>query len=146
MTAPEPWFVVPEFIALFVRMFFCWFLAIGYVLWNNRKSRRQQLLNIHENLKQIDLAWSNNEANIKPAANVDFFKENYREKKWFLLAGAVLSMASWLGFFLLVVLILSLEFLAKPRIERALFESDIAKNKLLPPDVVRMLVENIIRK
>ena len=143
MAAPEPWLLVPEFIALFIGMFACWFVAIAYVLWNNRKSRREQLLCIHKNLKQIDLAWSNNEAAIKPASDVDFSKENRHEQKWFLLAGAVLSMASWLGFILLAVLIMSLEFLAKSRVERALFESELAKNKTMPAEAVRTIVNQI---
>lgn len=145
MSAPEPWLLVPEFIALFVGMFACWSLSVAYVLWTRRRSRREQLQRIHENLSKIQMAWSNNDAVIKPASEVNFTIENQREQKWFLLAGTILSVASWLGFLLLVVLIMSLEFLAKPRLERALFESELAKNKSLSPEEVQALVNQLPR-
>ncbi|WP_413289568.1 hypothetical protein [Bdellovibrio sp. HCB337] len=146
MSASEPWLLLPEFIALFVGMFACWGLSLSYVLWNRRPSRRQQLRAIHENLNKVHLAWSNNEATIKAASEIDFRKENYREQKWFLLAGTVLSVASWLGFILLIVLIMSLEFLAKPRMERAVFDSDLARDKSLSPEAVQILVNRLLQK
>jgi len=123
-------------------MFACWALTFCYTLWNIRKSRREKLCCLHENLKQIHLAWSNNEADLKPANSVDFSEENRSEQRWFLIAGVVLSFASWLGFFILAVLIMSMEFLAKPRLEKAIFKSELVCRKL-PPAVVQKIVDEI---
>lgn len=146
MPADQPWFLIPEFIGLFVGIFSCWLLALGYTLWSVRKSRREQLLCLHENLQKVNLAWSNTEAAIKSATEVDFSSETQKEQKWFLLAGLVLSLASWLGFLLLVILIVSLEYLARPRIERELFQSELAFSKNLSTDHVQKIVNQIIQK
>lgn len=146
MSPNEPWLLVPEFIALFMGMFACWGTTLLYILWNARKSRREKLLCIHRNLQKINLAWSNNEAAFKPAAEVNFKKETLSEYKWFLVAGGVLSFASWLGFFILGVLIISLEYLAKPRLEKALFLSPLATDPALTVADVQRLVSEINRK
>lgn len=146
MSPNEPWLLVPEFIALFVGMFACWGTTFFYVLWNARKSRRTQLLCIHRNLQKINLAWSTNEAAIKPAAEVNFKNETLSEHKWFLIAGGVLSFASWLGFLILSVLIISLEYLAKPRLEKAIFQSPLATDPSLTVADVQKLVSEIDQK
>lgn len=145
MPADQPWFLIPEFIGLFVGMFACWLTTTLYILWNLRQSRRQQLWLLHQNLAQINLSWSRTEASLKPADSVDFSGEGLREQKWFLLAGAVLSVASWLGFFILCILILSLERLATPRLERAIFKTALVQKKLTPA-VVQQIINELIPK
>jgi len=146
MVKDAPWYLLGDFIFLFVGILACWVQTILYVIWNSRKNRRNQLHHLHTNLSQIGMSWSPNEARFKLANEMDFNQENVREFKWFLLAGLVLSVASWLGFLVLAVLIMSLEFLAKPRLEKAVFQSELAKQSPLPLDVIKNIVDSLEQK
>ena len=63
-----------------------------------RKMHSTQMMNVQNNLRSIDMFWSDSESKIKPFAISDFEKDQSAYYRTVLILGTVCFFLSWVGF------------------------------------------------
>src|SRR4051812_32509323 len=95
-----------------------------------RKMNSAKMRNIQMNLQSVNLFWSDAEGKIKPwsegAVEADR-KTYFTTVKWL---GILCFFLSWIGFFLQLLVMVSIRYLARPRTERKIYDSDLTTARL----------------
>jgi hypothetical protein len=108
----------------------CWIVSgIHLYLIHQRKSSQKTLL-VQKNLKKIGKFFSENSATIE-----DYFEGCYKsdhKKALFsiLIFSIIFGFLSWFGFIFNLIYIISLLWLAKPRLEKQLYQCPLAEKEL----------------
>lgn len=99
-------------------------------LWSRYRSR-EAAITLAENLKLVNLYWSDREDRLKPWDEVEFRKDREKAFNSLLATSVGLSFLSWAGFFFILLLMISYRFLARSRLENRLFNSPLANETRL---------------
>ena len=97
-----------------------------------RKMRSTRMLNVQNNLRSIDMFWSDSESKIKPFTVSDFEKDQSAYYRTVIILGIVCFFLSWAGFALQLLVMASIRYFAMPRLERKVFASSLAEKTLSP--------------
>jgi hypothetical protein len=112
------------------------FLVALHIFLQVRKQQSVKMRFIQKNLRKNDLFWSDCESTIK-TYSVQAEKDDLEKSlKSIMISGAAFVFMSWAGFILQLILMLSIRFLAVKRLERNLFESELATKDLTREQVV----------
>ena len=118
-------------------------VSFNYHLTRKRlQSERLKTLNL--NLAKIDMYWSNSLANFAPLTPDAVENDAAKTLRNTLLMG-LLGLASIVGLIFLLILVISLHFLARSRKELATFRSSLATDKNLSVRDVQTLVSEYIQ-
>lgn len=136
---------MPEIAAAYAVGIFLTLALVGlHIYLQSRKQQNPSMRQLQKNLKKINLFWSESESAIKtytPGAEKQDAAKSIRS---ILISGAGFSFLSWLGFFLQLMLMFSLRYLAVKRVETRLFESELTE-KDLDAEKSRDLVAKIMQ-
>jgi hypothetical protein len=100
-----------------------------------RKIKSQEMQTLQANLHKVNLFWSESNGEI---STLEQGTPTQSERKYFknvLIFGVIFFFLSWIGFFVQLLIMISLRYLAMPRVERALFASRLAKEYLTEVEV-----------
>ena len=106
-----------------------------------RKMQSAQMMNVQNNLRSIDMFWSDTESKIKPFAASDFEKDQIAYYRTVLILGIVCFFLSWVGFALQLLVMASIRYFAMPRLERKVFASALTEKTLSPSEVKSIVTE-----
>jgi hypothetical protein len=95
-----------------------------------RKMKSAEMSNIQSNLRTIGKYWSDSESKIKEFSEDSFAQDQRAYGKTVLWLGLFCFGFSWIGFFLQLLVMVSIRYIARPRLERAFFSSELAYKKL----------------
>lgn len=99
------------------------------------KYRSGRLLMVQKNLQKIDLRWNDIEGDTEAFAAGSAEKEIERARTTYILFCLFGMMLSWAGFFILLIIWVSLKKLIVNKVERQLFASELAQLELERADV-----------
>ena len=133
---------MPELAASYlVGFIFCALLACLFLFLASRRRRSLPFRQLQCNLGKVGLFWSENQDKLISLSS-DLLEQDYKSLLSNLtLLGFMLCFLSWAGLFFLFIIMLSYRFLARSRLERALFASELAHSNSLSADNVRALLE-----
>jgi hypothetical protein len=110
-------------------------LSVSLVSWHYSSTRRQlqsnRLKNLNRNLSELGMFWSHSNGTFESFNEGTIEEDRRRSLKNILWLGG-LSFFSVIGFLLLTAVIFSVRYLAKSRLEVAVFESPLAMQVNLP--------------
>jgi len=121
-------------------------LSFAVLLWHFKRvsaqlrSRRLSVLN--NNLAKVDLYWMSSQDEFAPRAEGSLEKDRLHAERSIFVLGAV-ALAGPLGFVLVLITVLSLNFLARSRRQQAVFNSDLALREDLEHERVLSLVKEL---
>jgi hypothetical protein len=101
-----------------------------HVFLQTQKQKSRPMRQVQANLKKIGLFWSETESSIKNDEAGGEKHDAQKSVKSVLLSGTWFVFLSWLGFFLQLIVMISLRYLAVKRLEVRLFESELAEKDL----------------
>lgn len=107
-----------------------------------RKAKSKQTQTLQANLALLSYQWSDRQSAIVMLSERQKEKEAKLAARGNSLMFAFGIFASWLGFLILLLLFVSMNYIAVPRVERRLYESDLA-NKILAPDQVEAILKEL---
>lgn len=116
--------------------------TVFYLLWS-RYQQRTEALTLYENLKTVDVYWSDREDRLKAWSEVDFEVDQKKAARSLIATSVGLSFLSWVGFAFILLLMLSYRFLARSRFEKRLFASDLATRARMPRNEVESVLKEI---
>lgn len=99
------------------------------------KYRSGRLLMIQKNLQKIDLRWNDIEGGTEPLVAGSTEREIERARTTYILFCLFSMMLSWVGFFILLIIWISLKRLIVNKVEKQLFASELALLELERADV-----------
>lgn len=99
------------------------------------KYRSGRLLMIQKNLQKIDLRWNDIEGGTEPLVAGSTEREIERARTTYILFCLFSMMLSWVGFFILLIIWISLKRLIVSKVEKQLFASELALLELERADV-----------
>ncbi|MBC7419744.1 MAG: hypothetical protein H7328_03355 [Bdellovibrio sp.] len=136
---------MPELAAGYLLGFICTLLLVGlHIVLQTRKQKSKAMRQLQSNLKKINLFWSDSEADLKPYSAGAEKLDAEKSLKSILISGAGFIFLSWFGFLFQFILMLSVRFLAVKRLERNLFNSELAEIEL-STEMIQQKVQSIIR-
>lgn len=100
-----------------------------------RKIKSKEMRCLQINLQKVNLFWSESNGEI---STLEQGTPTLSERKYFrnvLIFGVIFFFLSWIGFFVQLLIMISLRYLAMPRVERALFASRLAADELSEAEV-----------
>lgn len=101
-----------------------WHLSFVRSSFNSKK-----YLILNQNLKKLNLFWSNTESNFVELHENSLAEDRKKALRTVALIG-ILAFASLPGFLLVLASVLSIRYLARPRKERFVFQSDLSDKDL----------------
>lgn len=117
-------------------------LLVGFhIFLQTRKQKSSTMRLVQVNLKKINLFWSESESDIKDYSPGLEKQDAEKSIRSILISGVGFMALSWLGLLFQFILMLSLRYLAIKRIERNLFESEIAEVELSAEQVLKILTQ-----
>ncbi|MBC7740617.1 MAG: hypothetical protein H7061_00365 [Bdellovibrionaceae bacterium] len=127
---------MPELAFGYLVGFFATLLLVGLHLFlQTQKQKSKAMRQVQSNLKKIGFFWSDSEAEIKPYTAGAEKADLNKSIKSILISGIAFTFMSWVGFVLQFIIMLSLRFLAVKRLERNVFDSELAANELSPTQI-----------
>jgi hypothetical protein len=133
---------MPELAAAFsVGFIACWLLMSIFLVLVSRRRRSPEFLLLGKNLRQLNLYWSESTDQILPWSEEALETERKASRKSIILMGGLLSLFSWIGFVLILILMVSYRFLARSRLEKTILSSSLAQTALAPAEVKKLLME-----
>ena len=124
----------------------CFILSMCLVTWNYfsilKKLKSSRLINVNLNLKKINQYWSVTNENFETLEQDCIEKDKARALKSAIMLG-FLGLTSFIGFLLLLAIVVSLRFLIKERRTTAVFQSELAKNSHLLESEVESIYKSI---
>lgn len=118
-------------------------MSLPLTVWNVRSvlraARSQETLTLNENLKQHGLYWSISRESIQSIDALSPEDDLKKAIQNFILLGA-LGLFSFLGFFILFVVSLSLHFFIRNRSTEEIFSSELSRTKNLSLEKTRTLL------
>lgn len=100
-----------------------------------RKIHSKAMAVLQLNLQKVNLYWSESNGEI---STLEQGTPSQSEKRYFksvVIFGIVFFFLSWIGFFVQLLIMVSLRYLAMPRLERALFASKLAEHEMSESEV-----------
>lgn len=100
-----------------------------------RKIKSKEMICLQNNLQKVNLFWSESSGEI---STLEQGTPALSERKYFrnvIIFGVIFFFLSWIGFFVQLLIMISLRYLAMPRVERALFQSRLAKELMTEAEV-----------
>ena len=100
-----------------------------------RKIKSKEMHCLQSNLQKVNLFWSESNGEI---STLEQGTPALAERKYFrnvIIFGVFFFFLSWIGFSVQLAIMISLRYLAMPRVERALFASRLAHQDLPESDV-----------
>jgi hypothetical protein len=138
---------MPELaVAYSVGFLTCLMLTATFAFLSLKRRQSITYQRLVSNLSKAKLYWSENSDQIIPwTPTID---ENDRKTtlKNIILTGSLLSLMSWAGSLFLIIIMVSWRFLARSRLEKRLFASQLASDELLSPETVQNLTDEIRRE
>ena len=116
-------------------------LFITFVFQRRAASPHRKILN--ENLAKIGLFWSSRSDDFVPLSKGTVEKDRADSLKSILLMTTIFSALSFIGLICTVVMLSSIAFLARSRLELAALESRLATDPMLTLEQVREQVEHL---
>lgn len=104
-----------------------------------RKIKSEEMQTLQVNLQKVNLFWSESNGEI---STLEQGTPAQSERKYFrnvIIFGIIFFFLSWIGFFVQLLIMISLRYLAMPRVERALFASRLAEEDLIESEVRKEL-------
>lgn len=136
---------MPEIAAAYAAGIFLTFCLVGlHIYLQSHKQKSLAMRQVQNNLKKINLFWSESESEIKAYEPLAEKQDAEKSIRSILISGVGFIFLSWLGFFLQLILMFSLKYLAVKRVETRLFESELAE-KDLDAEKSRDLVAKIMQ-
>jgi hypothetical protein len=122
---------MPELAVGYLVGFIATLLLVGlHVFLQIKKQQSAPMRIAQSNLKKLNLFWADSEADLKSYVAGSEKIDLSKSIRSILIAGVAFVFMSWLGFFLQLMVMLSLRFLAVKRLERNLFNSELVENDL----------------
>lgn len=135
---------MPELAAIyFVGLLFCLSLTGVLICLMKRQFHLPTTTHINANLGKIGLYWSDAESNFAELSSSNTEADRARSYRNAVLMGLLFSIGSWAGFFFLFLIMVSLRFIARPRLERAVYASELALNQNLSTQDVQKIVTTL---
>lgn len=129
---------MPELAALYAAGVLTELLLAGLFLFSlQRRNRRGTYAIVRGNLAKVGCYWSENKERILEGTDDDEIRDRKASFKTLAITGALLASISWLGVAFFAVLAVSHRYLARSRLERELFASQLATERDLTPEAVR---------
>lgn len=82
------------------------------------------------NLQKVNLFWSESNGEISTLEQGTPAQSERRYFRSVIIFGVIFFFLSWIGFFVQLLIMISLRYLAMPRLERALFASKLARDEM----------------
>lgn len=101
----------------------------------HQKMRSNAMAQVQTNLAKLDLFWSDSESKVKRIGETNQTTDKASYYRTVLRLGVICFFMSWLGFFLQLLVMISVRFIARPRLEKALFSSELAQQNLSYEDI-----------
>lgn len=107
-----------------------------------RKIKSAKMHTLQVNLQKVNLFWSESNGEISTLEQGTPAQSERRYFKNVIIFGIIFFFLSWIGFFVQLLIMISLRYLAMPRVERALFASRLA-NEEMPEKEVRAELQTL---
>lgn len=128
--------MAPELAAAYVVGWIPSLAVTGLHFWlHERKRKSKSVVQLQKNLSQIDKYWCESQGRVLDLTEQVITHDRDSSKKTILISGALFFFLSWLGFFLNLVILISIHYLAVSRLEKEIFSSDLASRDLTPDEV-----------
>ncbi len=134
--------MAPEMAAAYVAGLIPSTLVTGArLLLFRQKVRSPTWLQVQKNLKVVGMYWSESAASVRTLAESHPVQDNASYMKGLKFLGFACIALSWAGVFFHLIILLSLRYLAVPRIEIAVLRSTLARRDLSSAEVMDVLAE-----
>ena len=112
-----------------------------FVFLQARRSNGATARNVRANLRKAGLYWSENQDKILPWNEDAEAIDRKGSRTTILVTGVLLSLLSWAGLLFLGIVMLSYRFLARSRLEKRLFGSELARDPGLTAEAAARLAD-----
>lgn len=127
--------MAPELAAAYVVGWFPSLAVTGVQYWlHERKRKSKSVAQLQKNLSLIDKYWCESQGKVLDHNEQVIAHDRDSFKKTILISGALFFFLSWLGFFLNLLILISIHYLAVSRLEKEVFSSDLARRDLTPDE------------
>lgn len=134
--------MAPEMAAAYVAGLIPSTLVAGaHLLLFRQKVRTPTWSQIQKNLNKVGMYWSESAAAVRTLADGAPETDITAYMRGLRLLGLACIVLSWAGMFFHLIILLSLRYLAVPRIETAVLESSLAQRDLTSAEVMDALAE-----
>lgn len=116
-------------------------VAGAHLLLFRQKVRTPTWSQIQKNLNKVGMYWSESVAAIRTLADGAPESDTAAYMRGLRLLGLACIVLSWAGMFFHLIILLSLRYLAVPRIETAVLKSSLAQRDLTSGEVMDALAE-----
>ncbi len=118
-------------------------LAVTALQYRYHKKRIQSpaFQQLQKNLAQVETYWSETQSGFLPLHPDSFQKDQESFKRSLWIMGAIFFFMSWLGFIFNLIVLLSIRWMAVPRLERKVFASTLCEKQLPHKEVLEQLQE-----
>lgn len=116
-------------------------LMATHLFLQNKKNQSTEYTTLQNNLHKAGFAWSDREGRLLKKQDHDAESDWKKQKKTIILVGLFCAFLSWPGLAMQFLTMLSIRFFARPRLEKVLWDSDLAKTNLSNDQVTNFLKE-----
>lgn len=140
---------MPELVAIGFVGAILTFICVNLNLYKVHKSfQNPKFLMLNHNLNSVQMYWSQERGQLLKVkdgrSQSEYQKQDYEKStKSAFLFGTILIFMSWLGLFLFLIYYFSITKLARPRLEKDLFESPLAQKDLMDANRVQALLKSL---
>ena len=108
---------------------------------HGRKMNSDAMLELRENLSAVGGYWNDSKNRIEVLKPHSLQEDIWSYRKGILTFGAICFLMSWLGFFIQVMIMISLRYIVISRFEQEILHSELAK-KILPPEHIKVFIQD----
>ena len=116
-------------------------LTAVFVFLQARRANSKAAITVRSNLRKAGLYWSENQDKILPWNEEAEAHDRKGSRTTILVTGVLLSLLSWAGLVFLLVVMLSYRFLARSRLEKRIFGSELARNPDLTAESAQRMAD-----
>ena len=128
--------MIPELAAAYVTGIVPSAALTGLHLYLFRKKiKSPEMSTLQQNLQKVNLFWSESNGEVSTLEQGTPAQSERHYFKNVMIFGIIFLFLSWIGFFVQTLIMISLRYLAMPRVERALFASKLAHQNLNEAEV-----------
>ena len=120
--------------------------ATGLHLYlHRRKMLSPGMKQLRHNLSQIHCYWNDSKNRIENLRKNSFQEDLWAYQKGVFIFGALCFFMSWLGFFIQVMIMVSLRYIVISRFEQEIFSSELAAKSLATNEITSFLEDYRLR-
>lgn len=114
-----------------------------HLFLQKRKLETTAMRRLQANLEKIGHYWSDTDSSVLPRSSESLSQDFEKYRRSLFVFGGICLFLSWLGFFAQLMVMVSIRYLARSRLEQRLFASDLVEENL-PADHVKARVDEIL--